>query len=207
MLLLTTVSNQLCFFSHDSAIRGCLRLLASSQAEDEIFFCEAKLKKSRRRILLPTSSTNESPLPENICKTENEKQEETTEPETEKVGVEKEKEKLGLGLGETASKTREKRMEEQKIADEDDESETREREADTDEHKDRETKEGDTDEDNERETNEGDTDEEGTKENIDEKKVGKFLFNSKVKRSEQEAKRLVKTLFHKDSYLKLNTQS
>ena len=100
-------------FSHDSAIRGCLRLLARSEATEA---AEDETLKRRKGILLPTSTTNESPSTENICKTEKEKETETEEEKDEErkiEDVESERYKLGEDKNkeeETMEKEHERRI-------------------------------------------------------------------------------------------------
>ena len=189
---------------------------ATEAAEDETL-------KRRKGILLPTSTTNESPSTENICKTEKEKETETEEEKDEErkiEDVESERYKLGEDKNkeeETMEKEHERRIkgdvireiererenlgitERGKTAKEhgngkgikgDEEREKQERESKEQEGKDKEEKR--------------ETDKEMKKscaKNVDDKKCEK-LFNTKVKRNEEGAKRFEKTLFTKHSYLK-----
>ena len=208
-------------FSHDSAIRGCLRLLARSEATEA---AEDETLKRRKGILLPTSTTNESPSTENICKTGKEKETETEEEKDEERKIEEEEsERYKQGEDknkeeETMEKEHERRIKGDVIGEIERKREDLGEDKDTERNKiekehgkgingevereqhERESKEKEgKDKEEKRET-----DEEMKKscaKNVDDKKCEK-LFNTKVKRNEEGAKRFEKTLFTKHSYLK-----
>ena len=189
---------------------------ATEAAEDETL-------KRRKGILLPTSTTNESPSTENICTTRKEKETETEEERDEerkivRVERESERDKLGEGKdkeGETMEKEHDRRIKGDVIREIERERENLgitdrgktekehgkgikgdvEREKQGRESKEKEGKEKEE---------KRETDEEMKKicaKNADDKK-GEKLFNTKVKRNEEGAKRFEKTLFTKHYYLK-----
>ena len=209
-------------FSHDSAIRGCLRLLARSEEATEA----AETVKRRRRILLPTSTTNESPSTENIWKTGKEEETERNE-ERKIVRVETDCEKNNLGedkdkeeetmeeeherriKGDVIREIERKKEHERRIKEDVKREIEIEREnlgEDKDTERDKHGKEikGDVEIEKQERERKGkytedrrETDKEKKKswaKNVDAKK-GEKLFNPKVKRNEEGAKRFEKTLF------------